>query len=79
MIFPAKIPDYVERDMLLPLDSYLEQQKDMRHPAVYRNLYMKFNGHDYGMVYDGDTHLLFYRKIFLRSIIMNIKPSMGKI
>ena len=29
---------------------------------VYRNLYMKFDEHDYGMVYDGDTHLLFYRK-----------------
>ncbi|WP_234978370.1 ABC transporter substrate-binding protein [Bacillus tuaregi] len=63
MIFPAKIPEYVERDMLLPLDSYIEKTKDIDDVLpVYRNLYMKFDNHDYGMVYDGDTHLLFYRK-----------------
>lgn len=63
MLFPAKIPQYVERDLLLPLDTYIEGSKDMEDILpVYRNLYMKFGGHDYGMVYDGDTHLLFYRK-----------------
>jgi len=63
MLFPAKIPEYVERDMLLPLDTYINSSKDIDDILpVYRNLYMKFDGHDYGMVYDGDTHLLFYRK-----------------
>lgn len=63
MIFPAKIPQYVEKDLLLPLDTYMEKTKDTNDILpVYRNLYMKFGNHDYGMVYDGDTHLLFYRK-----------------
>ncbi len=63
MLFPGKIPEYVERDMLLPLDTYTNNAKDMDDIIpVYRNLYMKYGGHDYGMVYDGDTHLLFYRK-----------------
>ena len=63
MLFPAKIPQYVERGLLLPLDKYTKETKDINDILpVYRNLYMKFGGHDYGMVYDGDTHLLFYRK-----------------
>lgn len=63
ILFPAKIPQYVERDLLLPLDQYIKNTKEMDDILpVYRNLYMKFGGHDYGMVYDGDTHLLFYRK-----------------
>lgn len=63
MLFPAKIPQYVERDLLLPLDQYTQNTKDIDDILpVYRNLYMKFDGHDYGMVYDGDIHLLFYRK-----------------
>jgi multiple sugar transport system substrate-binding protein len=63
VLFPAKIPEYVTRDMLLPLDQYIAKTKDMDDILpVYRNLYMQFDGHDYGMVYDGDTHLLFYRK-----------------
>ena len=79
MIFPAKIPDYVERDMLLPLDSYLEQSKDMEDILpVYRNLYMKFNGHDYGLVYDGDTHLLFYRKDIFEEYNNEYKALYGK-
>lgn len=63
ILFPAKIPQYVERDLLLPLDQYMKNTKDMDDILpVYRKLYMKYGGHDYGMVYDGDTHLLFYRK-----------------
>ena len=29
MIFPAKIPDYVERDMLLPLDTFIENTEEI--------------------------------------------------
>ncbi|WP_102347486.1 extracellular solute-binding protein [Bacillus sp. Marseille-P3661] len=61
--FPVKIPMYVER-MLLPLDSYIvsEPQFDQNFIPIYRKLYMNYKGHDYGMVYDGDARLLFYRK-----------------
>ena len=63
VLFPAKIPQYVERNMLLPVDHYVQNTKDIDDIIpIYRNLYMKYGGHDYGMVYDGDTHLLFYRK-----------------
>lgn len=64
VIFPAKIPLYTERDMLLPLDSYIAKNPDFDQDIipVYRKLYMNYGGHDYGMVYDGDTRLLFYRK-----------------
>lgn len=79
MIFPAKIPDYVERDMLLPLDTYMAETEDMEDILpVYRNLYMKFNGHDYGMVYDGDTHLLFYRKDIFEKYNEEYKKIYGK-
>ena len=40
---------------------------------------MRFKGHDYGLVYDGDTHLLFYRKDIFEKYMINIKPSMGEI
>lgn len=62
--FPAKIPLYIERDMLLPLDSYIAKNPELDKEIipVYRKLYMNYGGHDYGMVYDGDTRLLFYRK-----------------
>lgn len=63
MLFPAKIPQYVERDLLTPLDTYTKNMENIDDILpVYRNLYMKYHGHDYGLVYDGDTHLLFYRK-----------------
>ena len=64
VIFPAKIPLYTERDMLLPLESYIAKNKDFNNDIipVYRKLYMNYDNHDYGVVYDGDTRLLFYRK-----------------
>ena len=79
MIFPAKIPDYVERDMLLPLDTFIENTEEAEDILpVYRNLYMKFKGHDYGMVYDGDTHLLFYRKDIFEKYKDEYKKLYGK-
>ena len=79
MIFPAKIPDYVERDMLLPLDTFIENTEEIEDILpVYRNLYMKFKGHDYGMVYDGDTHLLFYRKDIFEKYKDEYKKLYGK-
>ncbi|WP_039945433.1 extracellular solute-binding protein, partial [Thermicanus aegyptius] len=63
ILFPAKLPEYVEREMLLPLDSYTSDDPSIQEIIpIYRNLYMHYGGHDYGVVYDGDAHLLFYRK-----------------
>ncbi|WP_428911434.1 ABC transporter substrate-binding protein [Niallia sp. Krafla_26] len=79
MIFPAKIPDYVERDLIIPLDHYLQKTEDIDDILpVYRNLYMKFDGHHYGMVYDGDTHLLFYRKDIFEKYNDDYKSQFGK-
>ena len=63
VLFPAKIPAYVARGWLRPLDAYTAKSPWMDDISpVYRELYMRFDDHDYGMVYDGDAHLLFYRK-----------------
>lgn len=63
ILFPAKIPQYVERNMLLPLDRYTAGDSTLNDVlAIYRKLYMNYQDHDYGMVFDGDAHLLFYRK-----------------
>lgn len=79
MIFPTKIPEYVERDLLLPLDTYLQKTEDVEDILpIYRNLYMKFNNQDYGMVYDGDTHLLFYRKDIFKKYNEEYKKLYGK-
>ncbi|WP_075980060.1 ABC transporter substrate-binding protein [Bacillus massilinigeriensis] len=63
ILFPGKIPQYVERDMLLPLDDYIQADSSFEDIVpIYRKIYMNYDDHDYGVVYDGDTHLLFYRK-----------------
>ncbi|WP_027417067.1 extracellular solute-binding protein [Aneurinibacillus terranovensis] len=63
VLFPAKIPQYVERNMLLPLDRFTAHDPTLNDVMpIYRKLYMNYANHDYGMVYDGDAHLLFYRK-----------------
>ncbi|MDQ0155524.1 ABC transporter substrate-binding protein [Robertmurraya andreesenii] len=62
ILFPGKIPQYVERDMLLPLDPYIQSDPSYEEIIpIYRNMYMHYNDHDYGVVYDGDAHFLFYR------------------
>lgn len=79
MLFPGKIPEYVTRDMLLPLDTYIKNTKDIDDILpVYRNLYMQFDNHDYGMVYDGDTHLLFYRKDIFTKYNDEYKAEFGR-
>jgi multiple sugar transport system substrate-binding protein len=79
VLFPAKIPQYVERNMLLPVDNYIQATKDIDDILpVYRNLYMKYQGHDYGMVYDGDTHLLFYREDLFKKYNNEYKKTYGK-
>jgi len=79
VLFPAKIPDYVERNLIIPVDKYIKHTKDMNDIIpVYRNLYMKYGGHDYGMVYDGDTHLLFYRSDLFKKYNKEYRKRYGK-
>lgn len=78
VLFPVKIPDYVERNLIIPLDSYTQKIKDIDDIIpIYRNLYMKYGGHDYGMVYDGDTHLLFYRSDIFKKYNNEYKKKYG--
>lgn len=79
ILFPAKLPEYVDKNMLLPLDKYLQNTKDVNDILpVYRNLYMKLGSHNYGMVYDGDAHLLFYRKDIFAKYNAEYKKRYGK-
>lgn len=77
IIFPVKIPLYVERNMLLPIDSFLKEEHVRDVLPVFRNMFMKYDGHDYGMVYDGDTHLLFYRKDIFQQYNEEYKKKFG--
>lgn len=77
IIFPVKVPLYVERNMLLPIDSYLRENHVSDILPVFRNMFMKYDGHDYGMVYDGDTHLLFYRKDIFQQYNEEYKKKFG--
>lgn len=61
-IHPVKLPLYVERDMLLPLDRYITNEFASDLLPFYQKLYMEYSDHKYGMAYDGDALLLFYRK-----------------
>lgn len=62
ILFPVKIPLYVERGLIVPLDDYIPDEPDADILPIYRNMFMNYDDHNYGMVYDGDSHLLFYRK-----------------
>lgn len=79
VVFPAKIPLYIERNMLLPLDSYMAKNKEFDNEIipVYRKLYMNYDNHDYGVVYDGDTRLLFYRKDLFEKYNNEYKQQFG--
>lgn len=78
-LFPAKMPEYVERKLLLPLDRYTANNSELEDIVpVYRKMYMKYAGHDYGMVYDGDAHLLYYRKDIFDQFASEYKQKFGK-
>lgn len=79
VLFPGKVPMYVERDILLPLDSYIKADPSIKDVLpFYRQLYMNYAGHDYGMAYDGDTHLLFYRKDLFARFNDEYRQQFGK-
>lgn len=64
IIPPRQLDLFISRGLIQPVDRWI----DTRDPwytdilPVYRNLYMRFGDRFYGFVYDGDSHLLFYRR-----------------
>lgn len=79
ILFPGKIPQYVEREMLLPLDSYIEADPSYDEIIpIYRKMYMEYNDHEYGVVYDGDTHFLFYRRDLFEKYNDEYKKKYGR-
>lgn len=79
ILFPGKIPQYVERGRLLPLDSYIEEDSSYDEiMPIYRKMYMEYNEHEYGVVYDGDTHFLFYRKDLFEKYNDEYEEQFGK-
>lgn len=65
---PRMLSVYVEQGLIRPIDPWIAKDEPWYTDIlpVYRNLYMRFDGQDYGFVYDGDSHLLFYRQDLFR-------------
>lgn len=61
---PVKLDVYVGQGLLQPIDQWIDTSDPWYTDILpaYRNLYMRFGNHYYGFVYDGDSHLLFYRQ-----------------
>jgi multiple sugar transport system substrate-binding protein len=78
IIYSAKLPLYVEKDMLIPIDNYITEDFTKDVLPIYRNIYMNYNEHDYGMAYDGGAHLLFYRKDLFEKYNDEYKQEYGK-
>lgn len=64
ILAPSRLDVYVRKNLLRPLDAWIDEDDAWFTDILpaYRNLYMRFGSHYYGMVYDGDSHLLFYRR-----------------
>lgn len=79
VLFHGKIPQYVERDMLLPLDTYTQNDPSYEEIIpIYRKMYMNYAGHDYSVVYDGDAQFLFYRKDIFEKYSDEYEKKFGK-
>lgn len=63
IIAPRHLNVFVEKGLVRPIDQWIDPKDPWFTDIlpVYRNLYMRAGDHYYGFVYDGDSHLLFYR------------------
>ncbi|MEW8978111.1 MAG: extracellular solute-binding protein [Symbiobacterium sp.] len=64
IIPPRHLDLFISQGLIQPVDQWIDTTDPWFTDIlpVYRNLYMRFGDRFYGFVYDGDTHLLFYRK-----------------
>ncbi|WP_235816541.1 extracellular solute-binding protein [Bacillus massilinigeriensis] len=77
VLYSEKLPLYVEQNMILPLDNYINEETTSDILPIYKNMYMKYNHHDYGMIYDGGAHLLFYREDLFKKYNEEYKKMYG--
>ena len=62
---PVWVPDFAERQVLAPIDSYIRKYKAQSTMNDYHPLFrpmMKYKGKQYGFFDDGDVWILYYRK-----------------
>ena len=62
---PVWVPDFAERQVLAPIDSYIRKYKAQSTMNDYHPLFrpmMKYKGKQYGFFDDGDVFQLYYRK-----------------
>lgn len=63
------IGEFATKGLILPLDEYIEKYKDeLKYDDILphlRNRLMKWAGKTYAITFDGDCHLLYYRKDLL--------------
>ena len=64
IIPPRHLDLFISQGLIQPIDPWIDTSDPWFTDIlpVYRNLYMRFGDRFYGFVYDGDSHLLFYRK-----------------
>lgn len=74
IIPPRHLDLFISSGLIQPIDQWIDTADPWYTDIlpVYRNLYMRFGDRFYGFVYDGDTHLLFYRKDLLQQL--NLRP-----
>lgn len=74
IIPPRHLDLFIADGLIQPIDRWIDTADPWFTDIlpVYRNLYMRFGDQFYGFVYDGDTHLLFYRKDLLQQL--NAQP-----
>ncbi len=74
IIAPRHMNVFIEQGLIRPVDEWIDEADPWLTDIlpIYRNLYMRSGDHYYGFVYDGDTHLLFYRKDLFNRLLLSV-------
>lgn len=66
-LYPAFIGDFASNDYLLPLDDLIAKYDPKLDDVItaFRELYLSWEGKTYAVPFDGDVHMLIYRKDLL--------------
>ncbi len=67
VFYPAFIGDFAGNNFIQPLDEYADKYDPALDDVItaFRELYLKWEGQLYALPYDGDVHMLLYRKDLL--------------